>query len=99
VYLAKIKVTLRKSILDPQGKAVEHSILSLGYKNVEDTRIGKYIELKINTTSEAEARKVVEEISGKLIANPVMEDYEYELSLLTASSNGSPEKITAGKTH
>ncbi|MBL7128662.1 MAG: phosphoribosylformylglycinamidine synthase subunit PurS, partial [Ignavibacteria bacterium] len=48
MYLAKIKITLRKSILDPQGKAIEHSLKSLGYDEIEDTRIGKYIELKIN---------------------------------------------------
>jgi len=98
LYLAKIKITLRKSILDPQGKAVEHSIVSLGYSNVEDTRIGKYIELKINAPSEEEAKKLVKEVSEKLLANPVMEDYEYEIeSLLPA--NGNSVKIHAGKVH
>ena len=99
MYLAKIKVTLRKSILDPQGKAVEHSIISMGYKNVEDTRIGKYIELKVNASSEEEARKIVEEISDKLLANPVMEDYEYEITGLLSSSNGNSAKIHTGKVH
>ena len=80
MYLAKIKITLRKSILDPQGKAVEHSIQSLGYSNVKDTRIGKFIELKIDASAESEARKVTKEICGKLLANPVMEDYEFELT-------------------
>jgi len=79
LYKAQIKVTLRKSILDPQGKTIEHSIQSLGYKNVEDTRIGKYIELKLNASSEEEAKKVTEEICRKLLANPVMEDYEFTL--------------------
>lgn len=99
MYLAKIKVTLRKSILDPQGKAVEHSIQSLGYTNVVDTRIGKYIELKINASTEEEAKRIVDEVSSKLLANPVMEDYEYELASLVPSSNGSPEKIHTGKVH
>ncbi|HEY3251124.1 MAG TPA: phosphoribosylformylglycinamidine synthase subunit PurS [Ignavibacteria bacterium] len=99
MYLAKIKVTLKKSILDPQGKAVEHSIQSLGYKNVEDTRIGKYIELKINASSEEEAEKIAEEVSDKLLANPVMEDYEIEIVSLNPSSNGSSSKIHAGKVH
>lgn len=99
MYLAKIKITLRKSILDPQGKAVEHSILALGYKNVEDTRIGKYIELKINADSEAEAKKIVCEISDKLLANPVMEDYDYEIMSLNPSSNGNSVKIHTGKVH
>lgn len=99
MYLAKIKVTLRKSILDPQGKAVEHSILSLGYKNIEDTRVGKYIELKLNAASEDEAKKIVKEVASKLLANPVMEDFEYELECLIPSKNGNSGKIHAGKVH
>ena len=99
MYLAKIKVTLRKSILDPQGKAVEHSILALGYKNIEDTRIGKYIELKLNAASEDEAKKIVNEVASKLLANPVMEDFEYELESLIPSTNGNSGKIHAGKVH
>lgn len=79
MYLAKIKVTLRKSILDPQGKTVEHSIQSLGYKNIKDTRIGKYIELKLDASSEDEAKKVTEEVCSKLLANPVMEDYAFDI--------------------
>jgi phosphoribosylformylglycinamidine synthase len=79
LYSAKIKVTLRKSILDPQGKAVEHSMQSLGYKNILDTRIGKFIELKIDAKTEAEAKKITDEVCGKLLANPVMEDYEFEI--------------------
>jgi len=79
LYSAKIKVTLRKSILDPQGKAVEHSIQSLGYKNILDTRIGKYIELKINASNDTEAKKITDEVCSKLLANPVMEDYEFEV--------------------
>ena len=99
MYLAKIKVTLRKSILDPQGKAVEHSILALGYKNIEDTRIGKYIELKLNAASEEEARKIADEVSNKLLANPVMEDYEIEIESLMPAPNGNSNKIHTGKVH
>lgn len=79
MYSAKIKVTLRKSILDPQGKAVEHSMQSLGYNNILDTRIGKFVELKIDAKSEEEARKVTDEVCSKLLANMVMEDYEFEI--------------------
>jgi phosphoribosylformylglycinamidine synthase PurS subunit len=85
LYKAQIKVTLRKSILDPQGKTVEHSIRSLGYKNVLDTRIGKYIELNLDTDSEEEAKKIAEAVCSKLLANPVMEDYEFTV----VSGNGS----------
>lgn len=79
MYSAKIKITLRKSILDPQGKAVEHSLQSLGYGSIKDTRIGKYVELKIDAGSENEAKKITGEVCDKLLANTVMEDYEYEI--------------------
>ena len=80
MYLAKIKITLRKSILDPQGKAVEHSLKSLGYGEIVDTRIGKYIELKINANSKEEANDIADKACEKLLANLVMEDYEFEIS-------------------
>ena len=80
MYIAKIKITLRSSILDPQGKIVEHSLKSLGYDKIEDTRIGKYIELKINADSKNEAESIADKACEKLLANPVMEDYEFEIS-------------------
>ena len=79
MYLAKIRVTLRPSILDPQGKAVQHAIASLGVGIVSDVRMGKYIEVKIDGRSEDDVRKATEDICRKLLANPVMEDYAYEL--------------------
>lgn len=79
MYTAKILITLRKTILDPQGKAVEHSLKSLGYDNIIDTRIGKYIELKIDSADEQSARATAEEACKKLLANPVMEDYSFEI--------------------
>jgi phosphoribosylformylglycinamidine synthase PurS subunit len=79
MFLSKITVTLRKSILDPQGKAVEHAIGSLGVKNVSNVRMGKYIELHVNTTDEAGAKLATEAVCKKLLANPVMEDYSYEI--------------------
>jgi phosphoribosylformylglycinamidine synthase PurS subunit len=80
VYIARIRVTLRPSILDPQGKAVQHAIASLGEGSVSDVRIGKYIEAKINAKSEGEARRTVEEVCRRLLANPVMEDYTFEIA-------------------
>lgn len=79
MYTARILITLRKTILDPQGKAVEHSLKSLGYGNIVDTRIGKYVELKIDTADELFAKSVAEEACKKLLANPVMEDYSFEI--------------------
>jgi phosphoribosylformylglycinamidine synthase subunit PurS len=79
MYHVKIKVTLRKSILDPQGKASENSLHSLNYDSVKNVRIGKYIELDINETDEEKTKEIVDEISHKLLSNPIMEDYTYEL--------------------
>ena len=78
-YLAKIRITLRPSILDPQGKAVQHAVATLGVGDVRDVRMGKYVEVKIAAGSDADARKTTEEICRKLLANPVMEDFAYEL--------------------
>lgn len=80
MYIAKIKITLRSSILDPQGKTVEHSLKSLGYDKIEGTRVGKYIEMKINTDSKEEAESIADKACEKLLSNPVMEDYEFEIS-------------------
>ncbi len=79
MYLSKIRVTLRKSILDPQGKAVEQAVSTLGIKGVSDVRIGKYVEFHMDGATEAEAKQATEEVCKKLLANPVMEDYHFEI--------------------
>lgn len=79
MYSAKITVTLRKSILDPQGKAIEHAISTLGYKEVSDVRSGKLFEVKISCATREDAERVTNEICKKLLANPVMEDYAFTI--------------------
>lgn len=79
MYKAQIKISLRKTILDPQGKTVENSLHHLGYKNISGTRIGKHIEFVIDTPDENQAKQIIEEACSKLLANPVMEDYSYTL--------------------
>ena len=79
MYLAKINVTLRTSILDPQGKAVQHAIESLGMEGVRDVRMGKYVEMKIAAGDRAEAERITAEACRKLLANPVMENFHYTL--------------------
>ena len=79
MYHSKILVTLRQSILDPQGKAVEQGVHSLGYDRVRNVRIGKFVELNIDTASREEAERVTKEVSQKLLANPVMEDFRYTI--------------------
>ncbi len=79
MYLSKIKITLRKSILDPQGKAVEHAIGTMNVGSIKDVRMGKYIEMKIDADNESHARTATEEVCKKLLANPVMEDFSIEI--------------------
>ncbi|MEH7156401.1 phosphoribosylformylglycinamidine synthase subunit PurS [Neobacillus drentensis] len=78
MYKVKVFVTLRESVLDPQGKAVTNSLNSLNYKEVADVRIGKYMELTIEK-SERDINEVVNEICTNVLANPVIEDYRYEI--------------------
>jgi len=82
MFLAKIIITLRKSMLDPQGKAVHHALQSLQMRDVQEVRIGKLIEMKINSTEKDQAEKVTEEACKKLLANPVMEDYTFSVEKL-----------------
>ena len=79
MFHAKINVTLRKSILDPQGKAIEHGIHSMGYTPIAHVRIGKYIEFDVQTGDRKEAERMVREVCEKLLSNPVMEDFAFTL--------------------
>ncbi|HUL44349.1 MAG TPA: phosphoribosylformylglycinamidine synthase subunit PurS [Bacteroidota bacterium] len=79
LYLAKITVTLRKSILDPQGKAVHHALGSLGMTAVDDVRLGKYVEMKVNGSTREEAEQLTRQACSRLLANPVMEDFQFTL--------------------
>ena len=79
-YLAKVVVTLKPSILDPQGVAVRTGLLSMGYSDVDSVRLGKFIEVRLKANDEAAARAMVDEISKKLLANLVMERYEFTVA-------------------
>lgn len=76
---AKIYVTLKPGVLDPQGKAVEHSLHDLGFDEVADVRQGKYLEVELSTSDKAKAEKDLEEMCKKLLANTVIENYRIEL--------------------
>ncbi|WP_099355016.1 phosphoribosylformylglycinamidine synthase subunit PurS [Fredinandcohnia onubensis] len=78
MYKVKVYVTLKESVLDPQGSAVKGSLHQLNYKEVNDVRIGKYMELMIDETV-ADLDTTVKEICEKLLANTVIEDYRYEV--------------------
>jgi phosphoribosylformylglycinamidine synthase len=79
MYKAKINITLRKSILDPKGKAARHALHNLGINDVNDVRIGKFIEMDIEAASEKEAHSIADTACAKLLANEVMEDYQINI--------------------
>jgi phosphoribosylformylglycinamidine synthase len=72
-------VTPRQGILDPQGRAVESSLNSLGFKNVAGVKVGKYIVLEVEAASASAARDQAEKMCEALLANPVIEDYRFEV--------------------
>ena len=78
-FNVQVKVMPLKELLDPQGKAVISGLGNLGFKNVEDVRVGKNISLQIDAASEEDARKIAEEASRKLLANPEMENFEIDI--------------------
>lgn len=77
---AKVHITLKNGVLDPQGKAVEHALHGLGFAGVSDVRQGKFIELKVASTDKAAAKAQIEEMCRKLLANTVIENYAVEVA-------------------
>ena len=75
-YLARVNVTLKPGIADPQGSTIERALPVLGYDGVTDVRVGKLIELQVSATSPDEARSKVADMCERLLANPVIESYE-----------------------
>ena len=77
---ARVFVTLKPSVFDPQGKTVTDALHTLGYSSVKDVRQGKYFELDVDARSEDEARRIVSEAAEKLLSNPVIESYRIEIA-------------------
>ena len=78
---AKVYVTLKPSVLDPQGKAIHHSVELLGFQQIADIRQGKYFEIALDSAlTEAQARETAEKIAKDVLANPVIEDYRVEIT-------------------
>lgn len=77
---AKVYVTLKPSVLDPQGKAIHHSVELMGWQGITDIRQGKYFEIALAETLDAErARTMVERLASEVLSNPVIEDYRIEI--------------------
>lgn len=76
---ARVYVTLKPSVFDPQGRTIAEALHSLGYGNVDDVRQGKYFELDLQTTEAAATRALAAEVADKVLANPVIESYRIEV--------------------
>jgi phosphoribosylformylglycinamidine synthase len=85
-YTFEVLVRLKPGLLDPQGKAVEGSLPAMGWSNVSDVRVGKHVELTVDAADEDAARAQVEEMSVRLLSNPVIEEFQVG----RASSGASP---------
>ncbi|AFZ89666.1 phosphoribosylformylglycinamidine synthase subunit PurS [Bacillus velezensis] len=83
MYKVKVYVSLKESVFDPQGSAVQHALHSMTYNEVQDVRIGKYMELTIEK-SDRDLDALVKEMCEKLLANTVIEDYRYEVEEVVA---------------
>ncbi|MEY2858507.1 MAG: hypothetical protein RLZZ74_2820 [Cyanobacteriota bacterium] len=81
-YHARIYVTLRASVLDPAGTAVESGLQQMGYTEVESVRIGKYIEMQLTANDEDQAKQHLDEMCDRLLANTVIENYCFELTAM-----------------
>jgi len=75
MFKATVKVTLKKTVLDPQGKTVGHALKSLGFSSVEDVRMGKLVELTLDSGDESQIKEMCE----KLLTNPIIEEYAYTI--------------------
>jgi len=80
MFRAEVTVTLRSGILDVQGKTVEHSLHALGYDNVGHVRIGKFVTLEVDAETPAEAERIANEVSQRLLSNPVIEDFDVTIN-------------------
>lgn len=76
---AYVYVSLKKTVLDPQGKTIHGALKKMGYKGIDDVRQGKYFEIALQNTSKEEAQAEVERIAKEVLTNPVIEEYRYTL--------------------
>lgn len=84
MFLARVYVTLKPTVNDPQGLTIRGGLHSLGFTSVESVRSGKYMEIRLDAPSREEAEAQVTEMCRKLLANPVIEDFRFEVEQLTA---------------
>jgi phosphoribosylformylglycinamidine synthase subunit PurS len=76
---AKIVIMPKKTVLDPQGKTVKHALESMNFTGIKDVRIGKFMEIELEGGNKAELQKKIDEACHKLLSNPVIEEYTFEI--------------------
>lgn len=79
MFKAEIKVTLKKTVVDPQGLTIKHSLESLGFKGISEVRIGKFVSVEVEAGDKAGAEGKVKEMCRKLLANPIIEEFSFEV--------------------
>jgi len=89
VYLAKIYVTLKPTVNDPQGQTVLASLKPLGFSSARSVRVGKYIEVRLDESDRQQAEAQVHAMCDKLLANPVIEDFQFDLEEIPAPNPAS----------
>lgn len=77
---AEIYITLKKTVSDPQGLTIKHALASLNYKDVGEVRVGKLITIKLNVKDKKEAQTKLDQMCKKLLANPIIEDYSFQIN-------------------
>ena len=82
MYLAKVRVMLKPTVNDPEGITISRALRRLEFDSVDSLRTGKYFELRLNAASESDAKQQVDEMCSKLLANPVIETYSFDLELV-----------------
>ncbi len=75
----RVLVSFKDSVLDPQGQTVKNALHTLGYRGVKDVRQGKVFEIELEGTSREDAKRIIPEISDKVLANPIIEKFEYQI--------------------
>lgn len=86
MYLAKIYVTLKPTVNDPQGQTVRGSLLHLGFSRITDVRVGKYLEVRVDESDRSRAETQVADMCHRLLANPVIEEYHFDLEKIAQGS-------------
>jgi phosphoribosylformylglycinamidine synthase subunit PurS len=76
---AKVYVSLKRGVLDPQGKAIQHSVELLGFSGISDVRQGKYFEIALDGMDQSEAKESVERMAREVLSNPIIEEYRVEI--------------------